>query len=135
MGRVTRLAERLRRQNPGASGKFAETVAGKPVKGELGPASRLATVLDPATVLRKLLKTGKPFKQVLHEYHPAVDPAALLAVTYSHEQGQEPRSIEMSLGDMKAAINVDASGMPEAGSIPLGDKKMLISRQYVEGSL
>jgi len=113
---------------------YEGTAAGKPVKGELSQAN-FATVLDPAILLKKQLKSGKPFKQTLHEYHPSLNPTGLVAVTYSHDAGQEPRVVDMSVGDLKATVKVDASGMPESGFMPAGDKKLVISREYVEGTL
>lgn len=113
---------------------YEGTVAGKPVKGELSQAN-FATVLDPAIMLKKQLKSGKPFKQTLHEYHPSLNPTGLVAVTYSHDAGQEARVVDVSVGELKATVKVDPSGMPESGFMPAGDKKLVISREYVEGTL
>ena len=110
-------------------------VSGKELKGELSTAKGFATALDTAAMLKKQLKTGKPFKQVLYEYHPSLDPAALVPVTYTHAEGQEPRLVEMSLGQLKISVKVDASGMPESGSMPMAGRELRISRAYVEGGL
>lgn len=114
---------------------YEGTVSGKPVKGELNPKNALTSPLEAAALLKKQLSTGKAFKQVLYEYHPSIDPTALVPVTYAHEAGADPHLVQMTLGEMQMQMKVDAAGMPETATIPMAGRTMQFTREYVTGSL
>lgn len=108
-------------------------ISGKAVKGALATPKGLTTSLQTAATLRKKLKTGGAFQDTVDEYHPSVDPTAVVAVTYAHAKGAPARQITMKMGERVVTSEVDDDGMARVGSFELGKRKLTIERLRVDG--
>jgi hypothetical protein len=122
---------------PGPKGGYGYegSVSGKPVKGELDPKQKLATPFDLIALMKKQVKSGKPFSEVLNEYHPSLDPTKVTPVTYSREAKAPPNEVTAKLGAQSITLTIDDAGVPKLVVFPIGNKTLKIVREYVEGSL
>jgi hypothetical protein len=112
---------------------YAGTISGKKVSGALATPKGLTTSLQTAVTLRKKLKAGGAFQDVVDEYHPNIDPTAVLPVTYAHAKDAPPRQITVKLGDRVITSEVDDDGMRKSGGFDLGKHKLTFERLRVDG--
>jgi len=119
----------------GADGKYAYEgeVAGKPLKGVLQAPHGIVTSVDVAARLKKKLKAGAPFELVLSEYHPAIDPSALVAVTYRRQKGDPARQVAATMNDRTMTAEVDEDGMPKTTWFDVGKNRLTVERMKSEG--
>lgn len=112
---------------------YAGTISGKKVSGALATPKGLATSLQTAATLRKKLKTGGAFQDVVDEYHPNIDPTAVVPVTYAHAKDAPPRQVTVKLGERLITSEVDEDGMRKSGWFDLGKHKLTFERLRVDG--
>jgi hypothetical protein len=120
-----------------SDGKYAYEgeVSGKPLKGVLQAPRGLATTLDIATRLKKKLKTDAPFELVVAEYHPSIDPTALLDVTYRHQKGDPARQVVVTMSNRTITAEVDDDGLPKTAWFEIGKNRLTIERLARDGHL
>ena len=120
-----------------ANGKYAYQgeVKGKPLSGVLKAPNGIATSLDIAARLKKKLKAGGPFELVLSEYHPAIEPNALIDVTYRHQKGDPARQVVMSMSGITVTSEVDDDGVPKTAWTQVGKQRLSFERLKSEGHL
>lgn len=121
----------------GADGKYEYQgeANGKPLQGILPAKKGVSTSLDIAARLKKKLKAGGAFELVLSEYHPSIDPTALVDVKYSHKKGDPARQVTVTTGDRTLTADVDENGMAKVSSLQIGKNKLTIERLKSEGHL
>jgi hypothetical protein len=132
-GEIT-LKIALKRDDSGKY-KYAGEVSGKPLQGELDTSKGLSTSVNMAALLKKKLKAGAPFEETLYEYTPSIDPTATIPVKYSHAKGAPPRQVVVQTGERVFTAEIDEDGMPKTGSFDFGKRKMVITREQVDGHL
>ena len=108
-------------------------ISGKAVQGALATPKGLTTSFQTAATLRKKLKAGGAFQDTVDEYHPSVDPTAVVAVTYAHAKGAPARQVTMKMGERVVTSEVDDDGMARIGTFELGKRKLTIERLRVDG--
>lgn len=120
-----------------ADGKYAYEgeASGKPLKGALEAPHGVSTSLDVAARLKKKLKAGGPFELVLSEYHPSLDPTALIDVKYSHKKGDPARQVVVTMSDRTMTQEVDEDGMAKSVWFQVGKVKLTEERLKSEGHL
>lgn len=119
----------------GDDGKYsyAGTLSGKKVAGALATPKGLTTSFQTATNLRKKLKAGGAFSDVVDEYHPNIDPTAVVPVTYAHAKDAPARQVTVKLGERVITGEVDEDGMRKSGWFDLGKHKLTFDRLRVDG--
>jgi len=119
----------------GNDGKYSYegTVSGKKLNGALATPKGLTSLQQTAATLRKKLKGGGAFQDVVDEYHPSIDPTAVVPVTYAHAKGAPPRQVTMKLGERVITTEVDDDGMRKSGGFELGKHKLTFDRLRVAG--
>jgi|GEM_PF-2067374 len=120
-----------------SDGKYAYEgeASGKPIQGVLTAPKGIATSLEVASRLKKKLKAGGPFEFVLSEYHPSLDPTALIDVKYVHKKGDPARQVEVTMRDRVMTADVDDDGMAKSASFQIGKNKLTLERLKSEGHL
>jgi hypothetical protein len=108
-------------------------ISGKAVQGALATPKGLTTSFQTAATLRKKLKAGSAFQDTIDEYHPSVDPTAVVAVTYAHAKGAPARQVTMKMGERVVTSEMDDDGMARIGTFDLGKRKLTIERLRVDG--
>ncbi|HET7540408.1 MAG TPA: hypothetical protein VFK05_11075 [Polyangiaceae bacterium] len=124
----------IHRQADGSYAMQGE-LGGKPVSGELKAPNGIATSLDIATRLKKKLKTGAPFELKLPEYHPSLEPKALIDVVYRHQKGDPARQVSVTMANGTMIEDVDDNGMAKSFSFPVGKSQFVVERLKSEGHL
>jgi len=132
-GEVT-LKIGLKREGEGKYSYQGE-LKGKPIKGLLKAPNGIATSLDIAARLKKKLKAGAPFELKLSEYHPSIDPAAVIDVTYRHQKGDPARQVVVTMNDRAMTAEVDDEGMAKSAWFQVGKQRLVIERLKSEGHL
>jgi hypothetical protein len=119
----------------GDDGKYSYDgkINGKPVQGKLATPKGLTTTEQTAATLRKKLKAGGAFSETVDEYHPSIDPTAVVAVTYAHAKDAPPRQVTSKLGERVVTGEVDDDGIMKNGWFGLGKRKITIERARVAG--
>jgi len=120
-----------------ADGKYAYEgeVSGKPIKGFLAAPRGLLTSLETAARLKKKLKGDAAFELVLPEYHPSIDPTALIDVTYRHQKGDPARQVTVKMSDRTMTADVDDDGMEKTAWFQVGKHRLTVERLKSEGHL
>ena len=120
-----------------ADGKYAYEgeASGKPIKGVLPAPKGVLTSLEIATRLKKKLKAGAPFELVLPEYHPSIDPTALIDVTYKRQKGDPARQVVVTMSDRTMTTEVDDDGIAKTAWFQVGKHRLSIERLKSEGHL
>lgn len=121
----------------GTDGKYTYDgkINGKTVQGNLATPKGLTTTLQTAATLRKKIKAGGAFSDTVDEYHPSIDPTAVVAVTYAHAKDAPEREVTMKLGERVVTGEVDDDGIMKNGRFGLGKRKISIERARVSGHL
>lgn len=119
----------------GEDGKYSYDgkISGKTVQGNLATPHGLTTSFQTAATLRKKLKAGGAFSDTVDEYHPSIDPTAVVAVTYAHAKDAPARQVTMKLGERLVTGEVDDDGILKNGWFGLGKRKITIERARVDG--
>lgn len=119
----------------GKDGKYGYegTISGKKVNGALATPKGLTTSFQTAATLRKKLKAGGAFQDIVDEYHPNIDPTAVVPVTYAHAKEAPARQVTVKLGERVITSEVDDDGMRKSGSFELGKHKLTFERLRVDG--
>ncbi len=117
-------------------GKYAYEgqVSGKQVKGSFEAKTGIVSPLETMALLKKKLSGGGGFSEKVLEYYPAVDPAAVIPVTYSRDAGAAPREVQVRSGNEQVTLQIDEQGMPASASFQIGKKTLRVSREYVRGT-
>lgn len=114
---------------------YAGEVSGKPLSGALVAPKGLYNPLEVTAMLKRKLAKGGAFSETVPEYHPGIDPTALVQVTYSRAKDAPPRQVTMRLGERDFLAEVDDEGLPQSAYSQLGQHKLSILRQRVSGKL
>jgi hypothetical protein len=122
-------------REPNGKYTYAGKVSGKELSGALEAPKGLQTSLDNAALLKKKLKSGAAFSETVHEYHPSIDPLATVEVTYSHAQGAPARQVVVKLGERSFTAEIDDDGMTKSGWFDVGKRKLVLTRERVDGHL
>jgi hypothetical protein len=122
----------VNRSPDGAYG-YEGQISGKAVQGPLATPEGFATPVDTAALMKQRLSGKKPFSEVLQEYHPSLDPTALIPVTYSREAAAAPREVLVKLGEQILTTRMDEHGLAEIARLPVGSHVLSIQREHREG--
>lgn len=111
---------------------YEGTQQGKELAGDLTPADAKGLLSDVLIAKQtKALTAAKP-TFTYEEYAPSTNPAALTKLTVTRD-ASAPNSFIIENGPMKLTAVLDADGMPQRVSVPVGPLLMEQERVFVEG--
>lgn len=114
------------------------THEGVPVDGELTTKEALP---DDRAMARRLSETiarpGGPARITIPQWAPDIKPAAIteLGVKRTGAPSPDGTPAELELGERRIPVIVDAQGLLDRMTVPLGDNELIVERVFQRGSL
>ncbi|QRK11401.1 hypothetical protein JQX13_15800 [Archangium violaceum] len=105
---------------------------GRDLSGNFTAPDELLGELGSSRVVREQLLSGKKKELTLQVYSPSASPAAPIPQVLRKEAGA--RELTAEIGALKMTLSVDAQGMAEKVTIPMGSMQMVQERVSVSGT-
>ncbi|WNG41401.1 hypothetical protein F0U61_52695 [Archangium violaceum] len=106
--------------------------SGKDLNGNFTSPDELLSELGSARVVREQLLSGKKKELTIQIYSPSANPAAPIPQVLRKEAGARELTAEMA--SLKVSLTVDAQGLAEKVTIPVGSMQMVQERVSVSGT-